>query len=528
MIPDALQNSHPIEVPIQKPTEIDEIFDDITYSKGLFQAFILLKSFCILGSSVIRLLHAYIGNQAFRSGLSNYLAEYAYRNTNTEKLWFHLSKASNQSHLSDVLSTWTKQMGFPLLTVKQEQKGNDRLLTIEQTRFLADGSRDDNLRWKIPISVSTKAKPNEIVHQLYLNGEKKRTFLLKDIPENDWIKLNLFSVGIYRVHYSSSMLQALTPAIEDHTLSPQDRFNIQTDVYALARAGHMGYVDYLKLLRHAYKHEDNHTVWKSILRQLTELSSIFEYAQFNSTKLLYHSYVCDLLTNIYDKLGWDPLSNEDTQIPMLRSLILTHTGVHGYEKTRIEAHKRFERFSIENQDHYRINPNIRAAIYLTVAKTGNLQTFNRLKALYLQADTQEERIRLLTALCRFDDETLQDQAIHFVWNTAEVRKQDHLTGFASLAAHNRRGCELCWTYMQKNWKQIEMIYGEHDTHLLHFIETIPALFVSKERAEEVRKFAIDHPNPFLERSIKKVLEQINIRRHVLERHELSINQFLSV
>jgi aminopeptidase N len=34
MIPDALKNSHPIEMPIRKPTEVDEIFDDITYEKG--------------------------------------------------------------------------------------------------------------------------------------------------------------------------------------------------------------------------------------------------------------------------------------------------------------------------------------------------------------------------------------------------------------------------------------------------------------------------------------------------------------
>ena len=35
MIPDALQNSHAIEVPIEKPSDIDEIFDEITYEKGL-------------------------------------------------------------------------------------------------------------------------------------------------------------------------------------------------------------------------------------------------------------------------------------------------------------------------------------------------------------------------------------------------------------------------------------------------------------------------------------------------------------
>jgi hypothetical protein len=29
---------------------------------------------------------------------------------------------------------------------------------------------------------------------------------------------------------------------------------------------------------------------------------------------------------------------------------------------------------------------------------------------------------------------------------------------------------MCWTYMQKNWKKIESIYGQHDSHLIHFIE----------------------------------------------------------
>ncbi len=41
---------------------------------------------------------------------------------------------------------------------------------------------------------------------------------------------------------------------------------------------------------------------------------------------------------------------------------------------------------------------------------------NFLFQLYLEADTQEERIRLLTALCRFDDETIQRQALEYIWN----------------------------------------------------------------------------------------------------------------
>lgn len=106
MFSDGFRHSHPIETPIRKASEIDEIFDDITYEKG---------------ASVIRFLHAYIGDAAFRLGLTNYLAEYAYKNTITENLWSHLSRASNRDHLSEILSTWTKQMGYPLLTVRRKK-----------------------------------------------------------------------------------------------------------------------------------------------------------------------------------------------------------------------------------------------------------------------------------------------------------------------------------------------------------------------------------------------------------------------
>lgn len=58
---DCLKNSHPIEVPVGHPSEIDEIFDDISYSKG---------------ASVIRMLHRYIGDDDFRKGMNIYLTRH--------------------------------------------------------------------------------------------------------------------------------------------------------------------------------------------------------------------------------------------------------------------------------------------------------------------------------------------------------------------------------------------------------------------------------------------------------------------
>ncbi|KAG8229240.1 hypothetical protein J437_LFUL007926, partial [Ladona fulva] len=123
---DCLKNSHPIEVPVGHPSEIDEIFDDISYNKG---------------ASVIRMLHRYIGDEDFRRGMNTYLTRHQYGNTFTEDLWAALEEASNKP-VGAVMSTWTKQMGFPTVkVVEQKQEGdNQRRLKVMQHKFCADGS----------------------------------------------------------------------------------------------------------------------------------------------------------------------------------------------------------------------------------------------------------------------------------------------------------------------------------------------------------------------------------------------------
>lgn len=55
---DSLRSSHPIEVDVGHPKEINEIFDAISYSKG---------------ASLIRMLTAFLGAEAFKTGIRTYL-----------------------------------------------------------------------------------------------------------------------------------------------------------------------------------------------------------------------------------------------------------------------------------------------------------------------------------------------------------------------------------------------------------------------------------------------------------------------
>lgn len=71
--------------------------------------------------------------------MNKYLTRHQYANTYTEDLWAALSEASNKP-VGEVMSTWTKQTGFPMISVSSHQDGDNRVLSLTQQRFLADGS----------------------------------------------------------------------------------------------------------------------------------------------------------------------------------------------------------------------------------------------------------------------------------------------------------------------------------------------------------------------------------------------------
>lgn len=223
---DCLKNSHPIEVPVGHPSEIDEIFDEISYNKG---------------ASVIRMLHHYIGDEDFRKGMNIYLTRHQYKNTSTEDLWTALQEASSKP-VAEVMSTWIKQMGFPVVKVKSAvQKGNSRVLTLEQEKFCADGGTPENaIIWMIPINISTPKSKNAYSTVL---DKKKMEITLNDVGADDWVKINPGTIGCYRTQYPPEMLEQFIPAIKNKSLPPLDRLGLLDDLFALVQAGQTSTVE---------------------------------------------------------------------------------------------------------------------------------------------------------------------------------------------------------------------------------------------------------------------------------------------
>ncbi|KAL8585740.1 hypothetical protein ACOMHN_056369 [Nucella lapillus] len=499
---DALHNSHAIEIEVGRPSEVDEIFDAISYSKG---------------ASVIRMLHDYIGDEDFRKGMNLYLTKHKYTNTVTEDLWSALGKASGKP-VRDLMNTWTSQKGFPVIKVSQKQDGKKRILTLEQEKFCADGKQAGdgcNYKWMVPISVSTDSSPDKPVSTILMNNNKA-TVTLTDIKPEEWIKVNTDTVGVYRVQYSSDMLDLLIPAIKNKSLPPKDRLGLQNDLYALARAGCYSAVEVLKVTE-AFVNEDNYTVWSDLSGSLSSVALLLQHTDAYPE---YKAFARKLFATVAKTVGWDPKPDDGHLTSMLRDLVLTKMGRYNDEATVKEAKKRFaDHVSGANT----LPADLRGPVYVTVLTNGDEAIFNQMLELYDKADMQEEKVRISRSLGASNKEELIKRVLEFALSD-KVRSQDSVFVIAGVTG-SKLGREMAWDYVKKHWKMLHERY-EGGFLLSRLVKTTTENFVTEEKAKEVKEFFKANPVEAAERTVEQSIENIRLNASWMERESAKVTEFL--
>ncbi|KAH0626797.1 hypothetical protein JD844_002010 [Phrynosoma platyrhinos] len=480
---DALDNSHPIEVRVGHPSEVDEIFDAISYSKG---------------ASVIRMLHDYIGDEDFRKGMHLYLTKFQHKNAATEDLWESLEHASGKP-IAAMMNTWTKQMGFPLVYVEAEQQEDDKVLKLVQKKFCASGpySGEDYPLWMIPISICTSEDPAHAKMQVLMD-KPELTLVLKDVKPEQWVKLNLGTVGFYRTQYSSDMLESLLPAIRDLSLPPVDRLGLQNDLFSLARAGIISTVDVLKVME-AFVNEPNYTVWSDLSCNLGILSTLLSHTDFYEE---IQAFVRDIFSPIGEKLGWDPKPGEGHLDALLRGLVLGKLGKAGHKTTLEEARRRFK-------DH---------------VEGKHILSADLRSPLHKQADMQEEKNRIERVLGAISQPELIQKVLTFALSE-EVRPQDTVSVIGGVAGGSKQGRKAAWKFVRDNWEEL---YNRYQGGFLisRLIKLSVDGFAIDKMAAEVKAFFESHPAPSAERTIQQCCENILLNAAWLKRDAENVHQYL--
>jgi len=496
---DALKNSHAIEVEVGHPAEVDEIFDNISYNKG---------------ASVIRMLHNFIGNEAFKQGMKHYLTTHSYQNTQTEDLWASLETASGKP-VGKVMTTWTSQMGFPLIRVDSKLDGSTRILTLTQEKFNADGTSTPGAQWNVPIKIMKNNK--EVIEVLM--EQKELIVKLENVQESDWYKVNPDFYGYYRVQYvNENDVKNLKPAIEAKVLNEVDRLSLVDDMFALVQAGKADTVDVLELMKSFKTNETSYVVWSSIMNCLSKLRIIIAHdAELDEQ---FQAFVIDLLSNVTEHVGWNAAKDEPHVKSLLRSQLLSRMGCYGHQPTVEEAQRRF-------QDHMKgtsiIPADLRSSVYRIVAANGGHEAYDQIVDLFRKAELHEEKERLSRSLGASKDANVLQKVLDFAMSE-EIRNQDTPWVVGSVA-NNVKGRTMAWEFVKAHYPKIQDRY-KSGALLQRMCQFTTENFATDEMAHDVENFFKENFNP-AERTIKQSVENIALNAKWFRKDGESVKKFFS-
>lgn len=467
---DALEHTHPIEVPVRHPDEIRTIFDTISYSKG---------------ASVIHMLYEYLTPDVFRDGLRHYLALHKWSNTDTIDLWTALEDISGKP-VKNFMHAWTSQPGFPLLKVSVD---TDKV-NLSQERFFLNPKQDikTDTTWPIALLSGEVGIPDLLTN-------RETIITVDDTPS---LKFNLNQSGFYRVIYNAKHLNKLGKLVRLGQLSPLDRLGILSDMFETAKAGKIPTTDALKFLNNFVK-EDNNAVWDIISPGILSIRNVMDDENLRER---IKPFIRKLTASQLDRLGWEKHADESHFDQLLRPTILGLASGADEKSVVNECIKRFDQMN-QPED---IQPDLRGLIYSTAVRVrNNKTTFDKLFNMHESSDNSEERNNIVGAITNFKDPDLYNRALGLI-DTDSVRLQD-VAYWVAYSFSNRFAKHETWNWMKTHWSWLKKNLGS-DLSFYRFPVFVASVFTDQEFLKEYKEFFIPKIEPASERSINQGIEII--------------------
>jgi tricorn protease interacting factor F2/3 len=446
---DCLKSTHPIKAHIETPSEIEQIFDSISYGKG---------------ASILRMIEAYMGPGDFRKGISNYLMEHSYSNASGEDLWNSLEKISGKP-IEVIMSEWVGKPGYPI--VNAEMRGNS--LVLKQNRFLlANESREDV--WRIPIGMKINDKERTL-----LLDSKEEVIEAKNLES---LKLNVDQTGFYRVYYGG-----LYEKVWQSNLSAFERWGIASDSLAFLLAGKLSFSDYLSRVERYYNDHDYLPVLE-LSDQLAFLYSIVP-SKVSEASRMFHNLQLEALQE---------KSEENSS--MLNGIIAGRLAMldEGYAK----------KLGSDFHNYAKIKPDMKDAVVIAYARANS--DLEGVVKKYRESDSDEERIRFLNSMMLFKDRSLVALSFGLALS-GEVKRQD-ITSMILAATRNPDARDVAWMWMKINLQTLRKLNEGTGRLSQVLLSTIPILGIGK--ADEVEEFFRENRIPEAGKGIEAGLEKLKV------------------
>ncbi|KAI9865875.1 MAG: Aminopeptidase 2 mitochondrial [Trichoglossum hirsutum] len=495
---DSLRSSHPIEVPVKRADEINQIFDAISYSKG---------------SCVLRMISKYLGEDTFMEGIRRYLKKHAYGNTQTSDLWAALSDASGKD-VEKVMRIWTKNVGYPVVSVTENE--GSKSIHVKQNRFLRTADvkpEEDETLYPVFLGLRTEDGVDET---LTLSDREMNV----ELPNPEFFKLNADHAGIYRTSYSPARLEKLGQAAKDGRLTVEDRAGMIADAGALAASGYQSTSGVLALLR-GFNSESEFVVWDEITTRIASIRNAWIFED-QEVKEALKAFQRDLVCDKAHKAGWQFQEGEGHIEQQFKSLLFGSAGLSGDQTIVDAAFEMFNKFA--EGDATAIHPNLRGGVYGIVLQNGGKREYEILLNAYRTGKTSDERNTALRSLGRAKQPELIKRTLDFALSP-EVKEQDIYLPIGSLRTHVP-GINALWQWLQDNWLTLQKKLPPGLSMLGTVVQICTASFTKEEHIDAIKKFFGERSTKGFDQGLAQSLDAIKAKAMWLERDREDVESWL--
>jgi len=444
---DMLKNTHPIQVPVKAPEEMEEIFDEISYGKG---------------AHILKMIDNYVGEEAFREGVRRYLAKHAYSNATGEDLWSEIEEASGKP-VKKIMSAWVRQAGFPVVTALLE----GGKLRLSQKRFLISGETKE-VTWPVPLVVE-------------VNGQTRRVLMEDSEVEIDVGKLTALRIDPDRGGFYAINSQGLDAVLRASKPSAYDRWGFIFDASLFLMAGTMRFGEYLSLLKR-FEDEDDTLPAGQIS---DELALFYVLAPSKCTEISKHFHR-KLLDKFKDK--------SDPNCLVLRGSLASRLAIVDPDYAT--------RLGQEFKTYQSVAPDMRSAVAIAYAESTN--DIDGLINAYRKSTSDEDKVKILNAMTVFPDEKLIAKTLDFALS-GEVKRQD-IAAAAGGVTQNPHVRNLVWAWFKAHLPKFQELYGGTGLMSSILASSIPALCLG--RVSETETYFHEHTIPDAETGVKVGLEKL--------------------
>ncbi len=390
---------------------------------------------------------------------------------------------TNQN-IEQIMLTWTRQRGFPVLDVKRNYVTG--AINVDQERYFTDASNEDSSLWWIPYNFATanNADFENTRAEGWIAPTRTSTITptaAKTWSANDWIVFNKQETGYYRVMYDETNYNLIVNQLNSNysKIHLTSRAQLIDDSFDFARTGRLKYQTAFDVVAHL-EHETEYVPWGSALRHFTTVNrmllSTSEYSQFqNFTRIL--------IKSLYDHVGLTDKGDDEPHFQKQARIWAINWACNmGAEDCLTATRDTINRENIED-----IHVNVKQAVLCGAMRQATADSYLNIFELLRSTTDATERSRFISALgCSWNRNHLLD----YIYTSAASSEENFYSVqaeryrvFTSVLDNGHVGLSVAIEFLQNDLDGAASSYGR--ANLNNALTTVASYITSTDMENQV-------------------------------------------